>query len=46
MVRRAAAKLVVLDSNNHILLESEPAWPRFLKEIDEFIAADRPPNFV
>jgi pimeloyl-ACP methyl ester carboxylesterase len=41
--RRLAALLpdsrfVILDSANHLLLEDEPAWPRFLAEIDAFIA--------
>jgi pimeloyl-ACP methyl ester carboxylesterase len=32
------AKLVMLDGCNHIILEHEPAWPRFLEEVDAFIA--------
>jgi len=35
------AKLKVLDGNNHILFEHEPAWPIFLEEIDAFIASSR-----
>jgi DNA-binding CsgD family transcriptional regulator len=35
------ARLVVLESSNHILLEDEPAWPVFLHEIDEFLEPDR-----
>ena len=31
------ARFVALDSNNHILLESEPAWQRFLFEVKNFI---------
>jgi len=31
------ARFVPLDSNNHILLESEPAWQRFLFEMENFI---------
>ncbi|MFI5415016.1 MAG: alpha/beta fold hydrolase [Candidatus Lutacidiplasmatales archaeon] len=31
------AKFVPLDGSNHILLESEPAWPRFLHEIRTFL---------
>jgi pimeloyl-ACP methyl ester carboxylesterase len=31
------ARLVPLDSKNHILLEFEPAWQQFLKEIDAFL---------
>jgi pimeloyl-ACP methyl ester carboxylesterase len=34
------ARFVPLDSRNHILLESEPAWPRFLDEVRAFLAAD------
>ena len=32
------AKLKVLDSNNHLLFEHEPAWPLFLQEVDAFVA--------
>lgn len=35
------ARLVPLDSDNHILLGDEPAWPVFLREITEFIEPDR-----
>ena len=31
------AQLVPLDSKNHILLEYEPAWQRFLNEVKNFI---------
>lgn len=31
------ARFVPLDSGNHILLEDEPAWPRFLKEVRAFL---------
>jgi len=31
------AKLKVLDSNNHILFENEPAWPEFLAELEDFL---------
>lgn len=34
------SKLKVLDGNNHILFENEPAWPRFLEELDAFIEAN------
>jgi ATP/maltotriose-dependent transcriptional regulator MalT len=37
------ARLVGLDSNNHIVLADEPAWPAFLREITEFIEPDRKP---
>jgi DNA-binding SARP family transcriptional activator/alpha-beta hydrolase superfamily lysophospholipase len=32
------ARLVTLESNNHILLEDEPAWKRFLEEVDAFLS--------
>ncbi len=32
------ARLVTLESNNHILLEHEPAWQKFLSEVHEFLA--------
>lgn len=35
------AKLVALESNNHIVLEAEPAWPVLLDELTEFMAPDR-----
>ena len=35
------ARLVALESNNHIVLADEPAWPVFLREMTEFIAPDR-----
>jgi pimeloyl-ACP methyl ester carboxylesterase/DNA-binding CsgD family transcriptional regulator len=35
------ARLVALQSNNHIVLEDEPAWPVFLREVTEFLAPDR-----
>ena len=35
------ARLVALDSRNHIVLEHEPAWPVLLREVTAFLAADR-----
>jgi pimeloyl-ACP methyl ester carboxylesterase/DNA-binding CsgD family transcriptional regulator len=35
------ARLVALESNNHIVLADEPAWRVFLREITEFLAPDR-----
>jgi DNA-binding NarL/FixJ family response regulator len=35
------ARLVALESDNHIVLADEPAWPVFLREVTEFLAADR-----
>lgn len=34
------ARLVALDSENHITLSDEPAWPVFLEELGAFLAAD------
>jgi pimeloyl-ACP methyl ester carboxylesterase/DNA-binding CsgD family transcriptional regulator len=34
------ARLVPLDSSNHILLADEPAWAVFLREVEEFMAPD------
>jgi pimeloyl-ACP methyl ester carboxylesterase/DNA-binding winged helix-turn-helix (wHTH) protein len=34
------ARFVSLESQNHILLEDEPAWPRFLDEMRRFLAED------
>jgi pimeloyl-ACP methyl ester carboxylesterase/DNA-binding CsgD family transcriptional regulator len=42
--RIPGARLVGLDSDNHIVLEDEPAWPVFLREVTEFLADDRPPG--
>jgi DNA-binding SARP family transcriptional activator/predicted ATPase/pimeloyl-ACP methyl ester carboxylesterase len=33
------AQLITLDSNNHILLEHEPAWQKFLTEVHHFLEA-------
>jgi pimeloyl-ACP methyl ester carboxylesterase/DNA-binding CsgD family transcriptional regulator len=33
------ARFVPLESRNHILLEGEPAWKRFLEEIEGFLGA-------
>ena len=34
------ARFVPLDSENHILLEDDPAWSRFLAEVRSFIGSD------
>jgi pimeloyl-ACP methyl ester carboxylesterase/DNA-binding CsgD family transcriptional regulator len=34
------ARFVALDSKNHILLEAEPAWARFLAELFTFLCVD------
>jgi pimeloyl-ACP methyl ester carboxylesterase len=33
------ARFVPLQSKNHILLESEPAWQRFLDEVHRFLSS-------
>jgi DNA-binding CsgD family transcriptional regulator len=38
------ATLVALESDNHIVLEDEPAWPVFLREVTEFLARDAGPE--
>jgi DNA-binding CsgD family transcriptional regulator len=38
------ARLVALESNNHILLAGEPAWRRFVEELRAFIEPDRRAN--
>jgi DNA-binding SARP family transcriptional activator/pimeloyl-ACP methyl ester carboxylesterase len=38
--RIPGARFVALDSKNHILLESEPAWQRFLSEVHSFVGAE------
>ena len=35
------ARLVALESNNHILLAGEPAWRRFVDEVAAFLEPDR-----
>ncbi|HET7702704.1 MAG TPA: alpha/beta fold hydrolase [Candidatus Limnocylindrales bacterium] len=35
------ARLVALDSRNHILLADEPAWETFVAEVTAFLAPDR-----
>ena len=35
------ATLVPLESNNHIVLEDEPAWPVIVSELERFLAPDR-----
>ena len=31
------ARFVTLDSENHVLLSGEPAWPKFLEEVEAFL---------
>jgi pimeloyl-ACP methyl ester carboxylesterase/DNA-binding CsgD family transcriptional regulator len=35
------ARFVALDSDNHVLLEDEPAWQEFLTEVERFLEPDR-----
>ncbi|MGH8776151.1 MAG: alpha/beta fold hydrolase [Jiangellaceae bacterium] len=35
------ARLVPLESNNHIVLADEPAWGQFMAEVSAFLAPDR-----
>jgi DNA-binding winged helix-turn-helix (wHTH) protein/pimeloyl-ACP methyl ester carboxylesterase len=48
MLARAirTARLVALESKNHIILSHEPAWQRFITEISEFMKADDPPRLA
>ncbi len=39
--RIPGARLVPLDSDNHITLSDEPAWPVFVDELAAFLAPDR-----
>ena len=32
------ARFVTLESDNHVLLSDEPEWPRFIGEIEAFLA--------
>jgi pimeloyl-ACP methyl ester carboxylesterase len=34
------ARFVALEGRNHLILEDEPAWPRFLQEVTGFLAED------
>jgi len=38
--RIPGAQFVELDSPNHVLLEAEPAWPRFQEAVLEFLGVD------
>jgi hypothetical protein len=33
------SRFVSLDSCNHLLLPDEPAWPRFLDQVEQFLAS-------
>jgi pimeloyl-ACP methyl ester carboxylesterase/DNA-binding winged helix-turn-helix (wHTH) protein len=34
------ARFVPLDSSNHLLLRDEPAWPRFVAEVEQFLTQE------
>ena len=36
------ARFVSLEGRNHLILDNEPAWPRFLEEVQEFLSQDEP----
>ena len=38
------ARLVALESENHILLEDEPAWPAFMREVADFLGSTYAPG--
>jgi pimeloyl-ACP methyl ester carboxylesterase/DNA-binding CsgD family transcriptional regulator len=38
------AEFVPLESRNHVLLESEPAWPEFLRNVDRFLGGSSVPD--
>lgn len=38
------SRLVILESDNHILLADEPAWPVFMAEVSTFLGADAAPD--
>ena len=38
------ARFVPLDGNNHLMLETEPAWPIFVAEVRRFLGAEREPS--
>ena len=38
------ARLVALESDNHIVLEDEGAWPVYVAELRDFLAPDRSPT--
>jgi pimeloyl-ACP methyl ester carboxylesterase/DNA-binding winged helix-turn-helix (wHTH) protein len=40
------ARFVSLDSRNHVLLETEPAWARFVDEVRAFLDSDTQPTTV
>lgn len=37
------SELVPLNGHNHVLLEHEPAWPRFVAAVEDFLSEPEPP---
>jgi hypothetical protein len=35
------ARLVALDSRNHLITQDEPAWPKLVAEVRAFLAQDQ-----
>lgn len=35
------ARFVTLEGHNHLILEDEPAWPRFVEEVRQFLGEDK-----
>ncbi len=35
------ARFVPLEGDNHLILETDPAWPRFMQEVRTFLAGDQ-----
>jgi pimeloyl-ACP methyl ester carboxylesterase len=40
------ARFVLLEGRNHIILQHEPAWPRFVAEVRAFLAEDADPELA
>jgi pimeloyl-ACP methyl ester carboxylesterase len=38
------ARFVALESQNHLILSHEPAWPRYIEEICRFLGEDECPS--
>ena len=36
------SRFVALEGKNHLILEDEPAWPRFIEEVRAFLAEPDP----
>jgi TolB-like protein/pimeloyl-ACP methyl ester carboxylesterase/predicted Ser/Thr protein kinase len=37
------SRFIPLEGRNHLLLESDPAWPRFVSEVRRFLGSSTPP---